>query len=91
MFGKSTLKLCYVIMSKEDGRFWLRDQCWGATEGHDMYDALILTSRGQAEKHGATLDKPISIYEIGLYNGKPVMLVDAYQYWVDANYTKKEA
>lgn len=87
MFGKSTLKLCYVIMSKK-GRFWLAANCWGAPEGNDMYDAKTFSSRRQAEKHITGLDTPSTVFEIGLYNGRPVMLVDAYQYWLDANYTK---
>jgi hypothetical protein len=86
-FGGSTLKLCYVIMS-EKGRFWLSANCWGAREGNDMYDAQIFSSRREAEKTSAKLDGPSTIFEIGLYNGKPVMLVDAYEYWIDANYTK---
>lgn len=86
MFGESTLKLCYVIMSQQ-GRFWLSSNCWGAAEGNDMYDAMIFSSRRQAEKHKAGLDSFSTVFEIGLYNGRPVMLVDAYQYWLDAKYT----
>lgn len=84
---KSTLKLCYVIMSKES-RFWLRDKCWGAAEGRDMCDAMPFGSEKDAERALATMDRAGTVYEIGLYNGKPVMLVDAYTYWLDANYTQ---
>lgn len=30
----------------------------------------------------------VTVFEIGLHNGRPVMLVDAYSYWLDANYSK---
>ena len=84
---KSTLRLCYVIMSK-DSRFWLQDRCWGGADGRDMCDSQIWSSRKEAERELAKLDQPGTVFEIGLYNGRPVMLVDAYSYWLDANYSK---
>lgn len=83
---RSTLKLAYVIMS-EDGRFFMGDGEWGVPEGNDMYDAKITYSRRWAEKTLKKLDAGGSVFEIGLYNGRPVMLVDAYDYWIDAKYS----
>ncbi|OGV61159.1 MAG: hypothetical protein A2498_12855 [Lentisphaerae bacterium RIFOXYC12_FULL_60_16] len=84
-FSRSKLELRYVIMS-EDGRFWLEDGCWGVTEGNDLYDGMIFGCRNDAVRKLKTLDKQGTIYEIGLYNGRPVILVDAYDYWLDAKY-----
>jgi len=83
---KSTLSLCYVIMS-EDGKFWLKVNTWGDPQGNDMYDAKIFKARHKAEKFSTDLNKPTTVFEIGLYNEKPVMLVDAYEYYVNAKFS----
>jgi hypothetical protein len=70
----------------QDGQFWLDADCWGSTEGTDMFDARIYRWRWAAEHELKKLDKPASVFEIGLYNNKPVMLIDAYRYWLDAKY-----
>ena len=46
---KSTLRLCYVIMSK-DSRFWLEAKCWGGAEGRGRCDARSWFSRKEAEQ-----------------------------------------
>jgi hypothetical protein len=85
MAKKSTLKLCYIIMA-EDGRIWLDAKHWGSPDGNDMVDAQTFLARRQAERVAKSLDVLTSIFEIGLHNGRPVMLVDAYEYWLDAKY-----
>ncbi|OGV57620.1 MAG: hypothetical protein A2283_04290 [Lentisphaerae bacterium RIFOXYA12_FULL_48_11] len=52
-----------------------------------MLDAKIYRWRWAAESDLKEINEPASIFEIGLYNGKPVMLVDAYHYWLDAKYS----
>jgi hypothetical protein len=84
-FGGSRLRLCYVIMS-EDSRFWLCEGIWGAREGNDMCDAKIYLSRKEAAKELSKLSVKGTVFEIGLYNGRPVMLVDSYDYWVTGKY-----
>ena len=86
MARKSTLKLGYVVMSA-GGRFLVDGDAWGALEGNDMYDAQVFRSRSYAEKVHARVDPSGSVFEIGVYNGRAVMLVDAYHYWMDAKYT----
>jgi len=86
MAKKSTLRLGYVIMSDE-GRFYVDGGDWGAEEGNDMYDALVFCSRARAKKILARVSPEGSVFEIGVYNGKPVMLIDTYDYWLDAKYT----
>lgn len=85
MFGRSKLHLVYVVMD-DDGRFLIGRGVWGAPEGNDMSDARIFRSRRGADRELQGLDRKGTIFEIGLYNGKPVMLVDAYDYWLDAKY-----
>jgi hypothetical protein len=85
MFGRSSLRLCYIIMS-EDGRIWLENGEWGRPEANDMGEAKIFLSRKRAELARSERNCPASIYEIGLHNGRPVMLIDAYDYWLDAKY-----
>lgn len=86
MSKKSTLYLGYVIMS-EEGRFLVEGSNWGAVEGNDMYDAHVYRSRSRANKIKNKLAPNGNVFEIGVYNGKPVMLVDAYDYWLDAKYS----
>lgn len=86
MWSKSTLRLGFVIMSSE-GRFFIGDGNWGSVDGNDMYDAQVYSSRRQAIKVLAKLGQEGTVFEIGVYNGKPVMLVDAYEYWLDAKYS----
>ncbi len=86
MARKSTLRLGYVIMSSA-GRFLVDGDSWGAAEGNDMYDAQVFRSRPHASKLLARLDPEGNVFEIGVYNGRPVMLVDAYDYYMDAKYT----
>jgi CYTH domain-containing protein len=85
MARRSTLKLGYVVMSAS-GRFLVDGDTWGAAEGNDMYDAQVFRSRSFAEKMLEKFDSAGSVFEIGVYNGRPVMLVDAYDYWMDAKY-----
>jgi len=60
VFGGSTLKLCYVVMSK-DGRFWLHDKCWGAADATDMVDARIYRWRWAAESDLKEINEPASV------------------------------
>jgi hypothetical protein len=88
--AKSILSLAYVVMSRS-GRFLLQDDSWGREEANDMCEAKVFLRRSRAEKELALRDASGSTFEIGVYNGKPVMLVDAYDYWLLARFRKKSS
>ena len=56
---KSTLRLCYVIMSK-DSRFWLQDSCWGGADGRDMCDSQICARKRSENWRSSTSREPFS-------------------------------